>query len=365
MRTIKRKFAVCADLHFNHWNDFNEYYEDGNSERLAQDTKAFWDFATDAYSQGCRDLVVAGDIFDKRAKVLPSVMNDVGFKLLCLAEEHPDYNIYLLVGNHDLENDVSKKRTSATTFLSYLAPNIYSLHEPTPVNDFLFVPWMSNSDVYKCLNGSFKQKQRVAFIHAPINGISGMPGGIGLDPVKLSKLGYAHIFAGHYHMRQEVVPGVQSIGALTQHGPGDAGKEVGGIIVTQYDDGSIEKEFWDSNAPRFVNIKTNSDEVISFEVSSKPDPLGYGEKLSGNYVTIRSTDYANPEYLKSMADRFVKFNGVKKVKVINGPKFSTMYRGTKELDSDISLDKMVAEYAEKKYDKDVAEVSVKTLNEAK
>ena len=87
-----------TDIHAHEHQAFSRPTEFGYNTRLMYILKVFDDLVTDAIANNCTSIVIIGDLFHSRGKIPVVVYNEVFFKLRMLAAQ---FNVYLLIGNHD------------------------------------------------------------------------------------------------------------------------------------------------------------------------------------------------------------------------------------------------------------------------
>lgn len=269
-------YVLLSDIHFNSWSAFSTTNEKGINSRLVIIIKELIRAAKEQSAKSAKDdgtgdrvMIIAGDVFHVRGKLEPSVLNPVidTFKHITTTM---GFQVYILAGNHDLENDVCTEVSSAITALRM--PGVHIVNNPKyfPEIDVVMIPWRKSlSDLRADIENANQFKNADLVIHAPLNGvIQGMPEN-GLTPVELMKYDFNRVFCGHYHNHKNFDNRVFSIGATTQQTWGDVGSKAGFLLVSEN-----LVEFRASHAPKFIDIDDDN---------YKDAPL----ICEGNYVRVK------------------------------------------------------------------------------
>lgn len=271
-------FVLLSDPHCHTWSMFSKTNPDGVNSRLRIILDEMVRAAKTAASHKIDKMVIAGDIFHVRGSIDPEVLNPVQDTIIQIMDM--GISIYAIPGNHDLKSKETTELGSAIQTLSQtfsMAGTFSIANEPTAFNapKVAMVPWCSDNEVLlQRIEDLSVQVNNPGewdlIIHAGIDDVlPGMPSH-GLTAAALSRYGFRTVFAGHYHNRKQVAPGVWSIGATTHQTWSDVDTRAGFLIVE--DDGTI-REF-DTHAPKFIDVSTMSEEDALLAAS-------------GNYVRFR------------------------------------------------------------------------------
>lgn len=271
-------YVLLSDLHCHTWSMFSKTNPDGVNSRLRIILDEMVRAAKTATSHKISKMVIAGDLFHVRGSIDPEVLNPVQDTILQIMDMGID--IYAIPGNHDLKSKDTTELGSAiqTLGLSFSQAGGFMIaNEPTAYTapKVAMVPWCSDTDdlLEKIEHLSVQVNHPGEWdliIHAGIDDVlPGMPAH-GLTAAMLSRYGFRNVFAGHYHNRKQVAPGVWSIGALTHQTWSDVDTRAGFIIVE--DDGTV-REF-DTHAPKFIDVSgmNENDALLA---------------AAGNYVRFR------------------------------------------------------------------------------
>tara|TARA_R100001086_G_scaffold192515_1_gene109730 strand:- start:9834 stop:10853 length:1020 start_codon:yes stop_codon:yes gene_type:complete len=241
------RFALTADLQFNTQAGYSTLLPSGITTRLRDTIEAFeWVVAT-ATERGCEALLALGDIFDSRVQIDVSVL-DQTCRAFQLASESID--VHVLVGNHD-----SYLRTPAMNSLQALTAYATVHEEVTEWEQFAFVPWTDDADVYADLCASAAETDAAVFLsHAMFEGAVPMAKGLPLDLIEEGRWDMAFLGDVHDPVCVREDPLVQYCGAPLQIHFGDAGGDRGFWI---YDDEADTVEFIANDvSPRFHTVRS-------------------------------------------------------------------------------------------------------------
>jgi hypothetical protein len=271
-------YVLLSDLHCHTWSMFSKTNPNGVNSRLRIILNELHRAANTAKLNGIDKMVIAGDLFHVRGSIDPEVLNPVQEQILEIMDM--GITIYAIPGNHDLKSKETTELGSSIQTLGQMFSGNGSFviaNEPSAYTalNVAMIPWCSdNDDLLKKIEEMSVQVNNPGMwdliIHAGIDDVlPGMPSH-GLTSAALSRYGFRNVFAGHYHNRKQVAPGVWSIGATTHQTWSDVDTRAGFLIVE--DDGTI-REF-DTHAPKFIDVSAMSDEDALLAAS-------------GNYIRFR------------------------------------------------------------------------------
>jgi DNA repair exonuclease SbcCD nuclease subunit len=338
-------YGLMADLHLHLWSSFSSTLDSGINSRLDGLLGEIHRCAKEVHLAGGNTVVMAGDVFHVRGSVAPSVLNPTKDKLKAIHEEFGTQFI-LIPGNHDLEGKNTTRLGAAVTALE--SDHVRIITEPVYVDevDAYLIPWyektgdlMAELDRLKPEHGEY---QFDAIIHAPIDGvIPGLPAH-GLTPEGLAKLGYRHIFSGHYHHHKAFEGGAVSIGALAHHTWSDVGTKAGFLLV----DSETGSYTWrKSHLPEFIDLAKLVSELYF-------DPSDIPLMVDGHYVRVRVEASKSKEVEEARAE--LLGHGARAVLVQAEPKPpAELVRASHSVSAGASLEVSVGEFI--KGMKDVAD----------
>lgn len=285
-------YGLISDPHAHKWSMYSSVNTDGVNSRLRIILDEMARAATTLQSLGGNTLVIAGDIFHVRGAIDPEVLNptqDVFRQIMDMG-----VHIEMIPGNHDLAGKEttalgSSIQTLSETFSAegsirvFNTPTLLGKTSQTPGRAFL--PWCP--DTNRLINQAEDLAAEAAksglenydlFIHAGIDGVLPNMPDHGLSAERLAKLGFRHVFAGHYHNHKDLGGGVFSIGATTHQTWGDVNTRAGFLIIE--DDGTVRH--YDSHAPKFVDISGLDEDEMQMQAD-------------GNYVRFRGASMKGEE----------------------------------------------------------------------
>lgn len=276
------KYGIISDPHFHAWDAFSTVSLNGINSRLDTQLLVAHKAMLHMETEGCSVVYFAGDMFHIRGKLTPSVLNPVSDLFSHWSKR---LSIRVIPGNHDLEGRECRELTNSTQIL--VSSGCEVITEPIIFNDHgrdvFMVPW--NPDIESLQSDlddvaiAYRDKMDV-FIHAPVNGVIMNIPDHGLYASYLKSLGYANVFAGHYHNNKNFGDGVYSIGALTHQTWSDVGTRAGYIIN---DNGIITHH--ETQAPKFIDYDLTWDEAQA------------AIECKGNYVRIVG-EIDNPDAIR-------------------------------------------------------------------
>lgn len=215
-------------------------------------------------------LVIAGDVVDRRGAQPARVLEAVAAVLQEAAALFRD--VFVLVGNHDQPLRRGAESHSLSVFKGYRR-NLRVVDSPFfegEVRRFglALMPWRYERAEF--LAGVAELAERSAtcgsallFAHVALRGGKTSNGFSPDAPVGVEDLrrdAWAAVFAGDYHRRQEVAPGVHYIGSAWETNFGEANDPPKGALdIRVTDAGAVEVVHVPSNAPRHFEIRAESE----------------------------------------------------------------------------------------------------------
>ena len=273
---IMSKVLLFSDIHLHPHKRSNQ--------RLEDCLKALqWVFDT-AEKLKIKSILFGGDLFHDRQKIEIYTYQKV-FEIFANSSNKNIFDIYLLLGNHDLWfND--KTTISSVMPLSSL-PNVHVISKPSRIeiegHNWDFIPYTHNPieslEELKKLHSMMEYALgHIALDGAILHGSQHSDVTIEHDgdmvPISAALFNdYTHTFLGHYHAEQRVNKKVEYIGSPLQLSFGEAFQKKH-IIV--FDGDKNEKEYIENNfSPKHL--------VINYADKEK-------YQLEGNYVQIKVDD---------------------------------------------------------------------------
>jgi len=230
------KFSVCADLHYDLFQNISMLENDLLSTRAREIDDTFKQIIDSTCSKGIKYLFILGDALHKR-NIRSDAINGLLFRRLKYAKEK-GLQTYLLVGNHD-QAHVAGNVHGFETFTEVVRvvdkPEIITIEG----FDFLFLPFEEYKGSKKSLEillSNCKNPNRVLLAHAGIQGavLSGFDHQsaepLTVEDLQLDK--FISGYLGHYHMPQDFPEHPLSyIGSPCQHSLQDKVADRGFMIV--------------------------------------------------------------------------------------------------------------------------------------
>jgi DNA repair exonuclease SbcCD nuclease subunit len=267
------------------WSDNHVHPHKKNNQRLEDCLKALeWVFET-AERRNIKNLLFGGDLFHDRQKIEVYTYQKT-FEVFAKWMKKDLFNLYLLLGNHDLWfND--KTTISSVMPLSSLK-NVYVISKPSRIeidgHNWDFIPYTHNPieslEELKKINSNMQYALgHIALDGAILHGSQQSDVSIEHDgdmiPISAALFDdYTHTFLGHYHAEQRVNKKVEYIGSPLQLSFGEAFQKKH-IIV--FDADKNEKEYIENDfSPKHL--------IISMNDLDK-------HQLDGNYVQIKVNDF--------------------------------------------------------------------------
>lgn len=257
------KVIITSDWHI----------EDGIYKDICLDFVTYLqDFAN---TNEIRDIIIAGDIFEKSSKIKNSAFIPLFFKFKELKEE--GFNLYFLLGNHDIfnmEND---------SLVETFAPFGKVIKTPEEIEifnrKFYFVPYTKDETEIPDFGD-------VLITHLGIVGFEldnryHVNEKIGLPVSKFKD--WKWVFSGHFH-RPQKKENIIYMGSPYQMNFGEAGQKKGFCIFdTEADEYS---RVWYDAAPTYIKIKARDFLKNPVDVSNSFLKVCIDEKLD-NYLQLK------------------------------------------------------------------------------
>ena len=240
-------------------------------------------------SQNITNIFFLGDLFDNRNLINVKVQNDL-YDLF--SNDFKDFQIYMLIGNHDTYYSNTTDTYSSKQFKSFKNIHIIEKFETINIENFkiLMVSWLTNnSELQNIINCN---PADVLMGHFDILGFhfnqhkiceSGIDHNIFVDK-------FQSVFSGHFHKQSEMIVNntkICYIGAPWQIDRNDIG-ESRGFIIYDIKNTSIER-IQNLNSPKFINL--NYPEI--------------SENIINNFVDI--TIKYNPENFEFEKENYNKY----------------------------------------------------------
>jgi DNA repair exonuclease SbcCD nuclease subunit len=251
------KIATTADWHFHAYKAHSRLLAGRKNSRLVDIERTWFEVVDDACRNGCEMMLVAGDMFNVRGSLRPSVLNSA---VACLEYAAGYMPVVFIPGNHDME-DFKGGPTAVDTFeaLNHVyvmgGPSVMALRDITIVG----VPYQNNLEEFtKVAKGIPERKPDIIMCHQGIDSLApkGVPAhGFTVEAMQGVFGNDVPIVCGHYHKPGQDANVIQ-IGAPLQHNFGDEGQQRGyWVIDLDPTDGAWGFEFRDiSLAPKFITV---------------------------------------------------------------------------------------------------------------
>lgn len=190
---MSKYVAILGDTHLDHSPRFIPYF------------KKFYDdiFFPTLEQRGITDIIQVGDLFDSRKKV----------DILCLQSANQyflhkivgDYNMVVLVGNHDSYHKNTISVNSPSNLIdSSLKISIIDQPLQTELVPAVFIPWVCQDNESHIMSALAETNARFLFAHLELVGFEMNPGYImehGHDAKLFSK--FDKVITGHYHTHSQ------------------------------------------------------------------------------------------------------------------------------------------------------------------
>ena len=191
------KIAIVGDMHLGIKQ---------NSIHMQNQSLKFIKFLVESAGHKFNKIIFMGDMFDNRKTIDLSTMAlyreiDNTFTTVSLY----DYEVYSLVGNHDL----FYKNSSRINSQSLLSNHIMTIDEPTTIHDLSIdiIPWINEENHENIRKFVENSKSRFCFGHFEFTGFKFDKNSTANVKEKISqklfKDKYEKVFSGHYHIKSE------------------------------------------------------------------------------------------------------------------------------------------------------------------
>lgn len=257
------KIALISDLHFGIKSNDLKFQKSQISffeKQLVEELKL----------RDIKNIFVLGDIFDTRQSINVQTSNVV---LKLFKDIFKDFNISMIVGNHDLyytnTTDVNSLK------LLNLLPNVTVYEQQTTIDidghAVTFMPWITDYKTVKF------EPSEYCFAHMDIIGFMMDKYNMCNNGISIKKLieNFKHVYSGHFHTRSMKMIGncdIQYIGSPYQLTRIDAGQDRGCTILDL-----------DTNKTELI-INENSIRYVKIEYPNIPDNIK--EVVANNIVDI-------------------------------------------------------------------------------
>lgn len=285
-------YYVFSDLHLHKFNDYSRVEGPYGNTRLEAQVNALNDILKKA-SEETEEVTVLflGDLYHQRGRVDTEVFN-AGYETF---SNYPNIPIIIIEGNHDNVNNSIHSHSSLELY--ELLPNVTLIREYEKLS-------LANGDTLVGVSYGEEYDELKAFIkdntatmllaHLGVQGSRGA-GQSKLDgPFTTGDLcvpnNYEIGLLGHYHNRQELVPGVYYVGNPVAQNFGDSGEEKG-----------------------YMTFETRENHVISSSISFHPLPYPMFIKVTNDNLDKYGTELeelAKNNFIRVIVDE-KKFDMVK------------------------------------------------------
>lgn len=257
------KLLFFADLHIDHYQEFNDQLDSHGSSRLTRCLDALKFIFKTAYEKQVNAIIDCGDLINKKNNIDFRVYGPIfdAFKL----DKPKEINFFSLVGNHNISS--VHEMTNLDLLKDYLVPinNIFSLDF---FNELVisFIPYRRDIKEWrKDLTHLKKDISKTSYPTPPkriLVGHQEIKGAItnthtateGLEPNELPQGGlFDYCIFGHYHKFQKINDNSFYCGAALQQNFGEVSNPQGFWIYTY--DTEIGKDDWEwisIDSPEFL-----------------------------------------------------------------------------------------------------------------
>jgi DNA repair exonuclease SbcCD nuclease subunit len=286
---MRSPVLVVSDIHFHAFKQHSKLI-DGVNSRLLDQIRAWRQAVELGQARGCSLMLIAGDVFEVRGSIKPSVFNRV--TSLVMETLARGFDIGVVPGNHDMESFGAGE--SATDSWDYLKDSLSSrrckvFKAPELVRmggyKILGIPYCHDVKDFKETFGRLGRtlSPDITVIHQGLDNFntdSSYPA-TGITAEWLEENNPGVILSGHYHNPGRSVGGrVINVGGLVQHRFSDEGRARGCWIISEN-----SFEFITLDSPRFITI----------DASQTRRRL---DDLYGNFVRIRAGKPGEAEDLR-------------------------------------------------------------------
>lgn len=297
------KFYVVSDLHIDEYKRFAKIdKKTGLNTRLINSLKVFDAIETHSESTECKNLIIAGDLFDKRGIISVKAWQLTFEKLQNL--EKNGWSVSIVAGNHD-----QATRDGQYHALNGLCQNVFDKPRTLRASEIFkgytgeiwagFMPYFEYPDKFiNWLSTLHKMKQpKIYFMHQGVNGaIIAGDEIIAKDEVGIGKIikvvgRDTLIFSGHYHRHQKLSDNFYYCGSATPKDFGDTTPK--GFL---YFDGQNVEHVENKLAPKFVTV----------EVETSKDLEKCKKEIKNNFVQVKfQKDFSTEDVASLEAEDWV------------------------------------------------------------
>ena len=274
---------MLADVHMSNRLQFAKPTDNGRTDRLDDQLRLWKHVKLVAKSEGVREILVLGDLFDKSSPD-PVTLSETASALSYVAETVP---VYVMGGNHDAVDPVGGSRFTSEVF-RWLGSRVrYMGTDDWLTTDVETPEWLrfwpvefehveetkrKLARIRKFLEGD-RRAVEVLLLHNSIVGCTHdkwkCSDGISQ---KDATRGFNWTFAGHFHTAQRFGKTGMYLSSPLHFRFDDVGRAAGFWVVQFSDDGSCEKKFIPSKLPKFHIVNWPSTGKLS--------------KMQGDYVRV-------------------------------------------------------------------------------
>lgn len=291
--------GVLADLHFgipSEDSDFNQKDNQGFPVRLMHIHAAAKNMARQLRSEGCKDMVLLGDILDKGQSIDKYTFEVITDFFASLSMLFKDGTIYTIPGNHDWSGSCNDLvHTLANRFRNVF--HIFGSETAAEIQGVrcLFVPWYPK--VEERINAMTLEecKCSVMFGHLCVNGGKAGSGEYTVENGVRSELldeAFKACMFGHFHRAQNIGKSSVYVGSPLQHNFGESGNEVGGGIFDPR-----------THTYRHMNPVFRSPKYWIMRMPDKATAWPHEDGVNTDYVWIRCSGRDMVDAAKDYAQR--------------------------------------------------------------
>ena len=287
------KILLFSDIHIH--NNKNSY------ERLDDCIKAFkWVFKV-AEENGIKSIIFGGDLLHERQKIDSCVYQSI-YEVL---KENENFDLYLLLGNHDIWFNDKTDVSGVYPFASIKGIKVIGKPQTIKIEDSLwdFLPF-THDPIESLKTLKLKDSDKKFLVgHISIDGAILNSGGRISDiivehdgeMVTVSESlfeNYKYSFFGHYHKAQKLSKNVEYIGSPLELGFGESGEEKHLII---FDTNTMKKNYVINNfSPKHIYVHQDEIQETSKDV------------IDNNFICILSEDLSSNSNKENV--NFIKEN---------------------------------------------------------